>query len=80
VTAPTPPLPPRLLDINATAAYLGLSIWTIRCYMQDGFLKPVRLPSVRQNTDGGRRRGENGRRLLFDRVDLDAFIESRRGA
>jgi hypothetical protein len=64
----------RLLDIRATAQYLGgLSTWTVRNFVADGHLRPVKLPSVRH-------KGENGRRLLFDRRDLDAFIESRRGA
>lgn len=65
---------PRLFDIHAAAAYLGgVSTWTLRAYVADGHLRSVKLPSVRH-------RGENGRRLLFDRADLDAFVESRRGA
>ena len=63
---------PRLLDIRAAAEYLGgVSTWTIRAYVADGYLRRVNLPSVNQ-------RGVNSRRLLFDRADLDTFIESRR--
>jgi hypothetical protein len=65
---------PRLLDVVSTAAYLGgLSTWTIRAFVADGHLRPVRLPSVRDKNG-------NGRRLLFDRRDLDDFIEKRRHA
>lgn len=59
----------RLLDIKAAATYLGgISTWTLRALVADGHLVPVRLPSVKH-------RGEQGRRLLFDRADLDAQIE-----
>lgn len=62
-------LTPRLLDVEATAEYLGgISIWTVRGLVEKGYLTPVRLPSVRH-------RGENGRRLLFDRADLDRLID-----
>ena len=59
----------RLLNIEQAAAYLGhVSAWTVRAFVQKGELHPVRLPSVR-------RKGAGGRRLLFDRADLDAAIE-----
>jgi hypothetical protein len=61
-------LTPRLLDVNAAAAYLGgVSPWTIRALVANKKLAPVRLPACR-------RPGKQGRRLLFDRVDLDALI------
>lgn len=64
---------PRLLDVKATAAYLGgISPWTVRALVADGHLLPVRLPSVRH-------RKEQGRRLLFDRADLDAAIVAWKG-
>lgn len=64
-TAPVP----RLLDVGAAALYLGgISTWTIRSFIENGQLVPVRLPSCR-------RPGENGRRLLFDVRDLDALVE-----
>ena len=66
-------LPPRLLDVKAAARYLGgLSIWTVRALVADGHIRPVELPSVR-------RPGERSRRLLFDRVDLDAAVDRWRG-
>jgi hypothetical protein len=59
----------RLLDVKAAAAYLGgLSTWTVRGLVADGFLRPVRLPSTR-------RPGTSNRRLLFDRADLDTLID-----
>jgi len=62
----------RLLDVRAAALYLGgISPWTIRSYVDNGLLVPVRLPSCR-------RPGEPGRRLLFDVNDLNAFIERRK--
>ena len=71
---------PRLLNLEQAAAYLGgVSAWTVRSWVRDGFLAPVKMPAVRQSDDRGRRQGENNRRLLFDRQDLDAFIDSRRG-
>lgn len=81
---PVVTLTPRLLDIEAAAAYLGgVSTWTLRSWMADGLLQPVKLPGVKPsefNRSKGRQQKETNRRLLFDRLDLDAFIESRRGA
>ena len=65
---------PRLLDINSAGLYLGgISPWTIRSFVAAGHLRPVKLPACH-------RRGENGRRILFDRKDLDRFIDERRHA
>lgn len=57
-------VPPRLLDLDATAAYLGLSPWTIRDLEGQGILRRVRVPVP------------NGelRKLLFDREDLDHLV------
>ncbi len=63
---------PRLLDAKAAAAYLSVSHWTIRAYVEQGALTPVRLPAVR-------RVGEDSRRLLFDVRDLDAFVDRMKG-
>jgi hypothetical protein len=64
----------RLLDVAATAEYLGgISVWTVRAFIADGYLRPVRLPACH-------RTGSNNRRLLFDRRDLDKFIDERRHA
>jgi excisionase family DNA binding protein len=55
---------PRLLDVEAAADYLGVSVWTVRDLVERGSLSRVALPAVR--------------RLLFDRCDLDGLIESSR--
>ncbi|HSB78103.1 MAG TPA: hypothetical protein VLM91_04900 [Candidatus Methylomirabilis sp.] len=57
-------MPPRLLDLEATAAYLGVSPWTVRDLEAAGILHRVRVPLP------------NGelRKLLFDREDLDHLV------
>lgn len=50
----------RLLTLNETAAYLGLSPWSVRDLQWKG-----RLPRVALS-----------RKLLFDRNDLDRLIET----
>ncbi len=57
---------PRLLGLEATAAYLGVSPWSVRDLEAAGVLPRVRIPLP--NT------GEL-RKLLFDREDLDRLIE-----
>jgi excisionase family DNA binding protein len=57
---------PRLLDLPAAAAYLAVSVWTVRDLVHAGELKPVRLPAP-----GGREL----RRILLDVSDLNALIE-----
>ena len=59
---------PRLLDLNAAAAYLGISQSAIRQLVDSGQLSRVRLPAIRQ---------PHGRldRFLLDKADLDAVIE-----
>jgi hypothetical protein len=66
--APTaaPVIPPRLLDVDAAAAYLSVSSWTIRDLEAAG-----RLPRVRLPLNGEREL----KRLLFDRTDLDRLVE-----
>ncbi len=61
------PLLPRLLDLNATAAYLGVSPWTVRDLEVAGTLKRVRIPQADQ---------KDIRKLLFDRLELDRLIEA----
>lgn len=58
----------RLMDVAAAAAYLGgVSEATVRRLVARGEIVPVRLPSVRHG-------GEQGRRLLFDKADIDLAI------
>jgi excisionase family DNA binding protein len=62
--ASAPAVAPRLLGLKAAAAYLGVSDWFVRALLAEGVLTRVQLGK--------------GRRLLFDRVDLDRLIvESR---
>jgi hypothetical protein len=58
-------VPPRLLDLDATAAYLGVSPWTVRDLEAAGVLQRVRVPLANH--------GEL-RKLLFDREDLDHLV------
>ncbi len=61
--------PPRLLDARRAASFLGgVSVWTLRRWVDQGHLRPVRLPACW-------RKGENCRRLLFDRRDLNSLID-----
>ena len=61
------PVVPRLLDLSAAAAYLGVSSWTVRDLEATGTVARVRIPMP-----------NNGelRKLLFDRTDLDHLIET----
>lgn len=60
-------LPPRLLDVQASARYLGgVSDWTVRDLDAAGILSRVRIPLPN---------GGELRRVLYDRADLDVLIE-----
>lgn len=61
----TSALAPRLLDLPSTAAYLGLSGWSVRDLEAAGTLRRVRVPLPN---------GGELRKLLFDREDLDRLI------
>ncbi len=63
--SPSEPTVPRLLNLKAAAAYLGVSPWTIRDLEAAGTLKRVSIPVGRKDL----------RKLLFDRIDLDELIE-----
>ena len=72
--------PPRLLDLEGAAAYLSVSVWTVRDLEHSGFLPRVRIPmspEAQQRPRAGRNGGGSGelRKLLFDRVDLDECVE-----
>jgi len=54
---------PRLLNIKQAAEYLGCPVWTLRSLEWAG-----KLPSVRRL----------GRRILFDRADLDRLVEEKK--
>jgi hypothetical protein len=67
---------PRLLNMRQAAAYLGCSFWTARDYVLQGLIPVVDMPPLRAR-EGDRQR-KALRRMLIDRADLDAFIESRK--
>ena len=54
---------PRLLNILQASQYCGCAVWTLRDLEWRG-----ELPSIRGL----------GRRILFDRKDLDALIEKKK--
>ena len=61
-----PQLAPRLLNVSEAARYLGVRVWTLRTLTWNKQLAPVRI-------------GES-RRLLYDRADLDQFVEKQKKA
>ncbi len=65
-TATVGEIQPRLLDLEATAAYLGIKPWTVRELEWKGILPRVRIP----NGKGG-----DLRKVLFDKHDLDLQIQ-----
>jgi excisionase family DNA binding protein len=48
----------QLFDVNSAARLLSISPWTVRSYIHNGRLKPVRL----------------GRRVLLEEAELERFI------
>jgi hypothetical protein len=67
---------PRLLSMRQAAEYLGCSFWTARDYILQGLIPVVDMPPLRAR-EGDRQR-KVLRRVLVDRADLDAFIDSRK--
>jgi hypothetical protein len=67
---------PRLLNMRQAAEYLGCSFWTARDYILQGLIPVVDMPPLRAR-EGDRQR-KTLRRVLVDRADLDAFVESRK--
>jgi hypothetical protein len=57
----------RLLDAPSAGRYLGVSVWTLRHFVAHRRLHPVKLLACRSPGDN--------RRLLFDRIDLDKFVD-----
>lgn len=55
----------RLMDLNSTATYLGLSEKTLRNRLYRGAANPFPVKPKRI-----------GRKVLFDKRDLDRFIDS----
>lgn len=69
----------RLYNLKEAAAYLHLSYWTVRDYVEAGVLPAVKLPCAQRRAKGGaivRKPGDaSARRILIDRRDLDSLIE-----
>jgi excisionase family DNA binding protein len=57
--APAMAVPPRMLALKDAAVYLGTTVWQMRTLVWNKRLVALRL----------------GHRQVFDRADLDAFIE-----
>jgi hypothetical protein len=69
-TRPISGLAPRLLGVREAAVYLAVSEWSIREWIAQGVLPriAIALPVTTK------RRGGECRRVLVDRLDLDALI------
>ncbi|HWP34499.1 MAG TPA: hypothetical protein VNM66_02785 [Thermodesulfobacteriota bacterium] len=65
---------PRLVDLEGAAEYLSVSPWTIKQWVAAGVLRPISLPAVERQ----RRRRQGLRRVLLDRLALDALVEASR--
>lgn len=74
---------PRLLDIHLAAQYLSVGESTVRDYISDGLLHPVKLPGSTLRDQSGRviAHAKNRKivKILIDKADLDRFIDERRG-
>jgi hypothetical protein len=57
---------PRLLTADQAARYLGISYWSVRNLEAAGTLKRISIPG---------RLGNDMRRLLYDKADLDRHIQ-----
>jgi excisionase family DNA binding protein len=58
---------PRLLTLRQAAAYVQVSYWTVRVWVESGKLPACRLPG-------------DGRLLRIERAELDRLIEQSRVA
>jgi excisionase family DNA binding protein len=58
---------PAVLTVEQSAEYIGVSEWSVRRYVADGLIPTVRYPSAKHP-------GEQSRRVLIRREDLDAFV------
>jgi len=65
--------PPLVLDVKAAAAYIHVSPWVLRRFIDDGLLPTVKYPSAKHP-------GERSRRVLIAVADLDAFVARHRQA
>jgi hypothetical protein len=66
-----PPVAPLCLDVRAAAEAVGVSVWVLRRYIDEGLLPTIKFPSVKYD-------GETSRRVLISIDDLRAFVERHR--
>jgi excisionase family DNA binding protein len=59
VTPPAPTIVPRLLTVPEAARYLNVGPWAIRTLHWEGTVRGIKI----------------GRRLLFDKAGLDAYVD-----
>lgn len=62
---------PLCLDVKSAAASIGVSVWTLRSWIDEGLLPTVKFPSSKHP-------GEMSRRVLVSADDLKAFVERHR--
>jgi hypothetical protein len=56
------PLQPRLIGIRAASAYLSCTIWAVRTLVWNRQVASLKI----------------GNKILFDRKDLDAYIDAQK--
>lgn len=75
---------PRLLDTRAAALYCSVGEQTVRDWVVDGILQPVRMPGTTLRDKAGKVVVHASRRpiakILIDRGELDRLIDQRKGA
>jgi excisionase family DNA binding protein len=59
---------PRLLDLPGAAAYLSVSLDTVRRLINAGEISIIRVPVSRTH------HGEGSKRILIDRQELDELV------
>lgn len=59
---------PLCLDVKSAAASLGVSVWVVRRWIDDGLLPTVKFPSAKHV-------GATSRRILIAAEDLKAFVD-----
>lgn len=62
---------PLCVDVKAAARLIGVSVWTLRSYIDDGMLPTVKFPSSKNP-------GEQSRRVLIAVEDLRDFVRRHR--
>ena len=63
--------PPLVMDVKRAAAYIGVSMWVLRRYINLALLPTVQYPSAKVP-------GHRSRRTLLAVADLEAFVNRHR--